>query len=193
MPFRTCLQLVVVMLIREILGQEGELLPCVVQDVQYSGLDKEFLKSLDITVVDDPDAFDLLNANTLVVHRTKPSKCYDSNHAVLILMQLERSYGLLGGSWPASMITENNWANPGGCLVSSHDPACVVPGLQDMFEHYNVDDKFVENRFRPPGVVKTYTVKDKESFQATTEAAGSIQECPNPKSELSAQPSTMQT
>jgi hypothetical protein len=44
----------------------GNLLPCVVQDPRYSNLDKRFPRSLDFTVVDGPDAFSLINANSLV-------------------------------------------------------------------------------------------------------------------------------
>lgn len=48
--------------------ETGKLLPCIIQDICYSDLDKQFLRSLDFTVVDDPDAFSLINANSLALN-----------------------------------------------------------------------------------------------------------------------------
>ncbi|KAH7310976.1 hypothetical protein BKA65DRAFT_558803 [Rhexocercosporidium sp. MPI-PUGE-AT-0058] len=153
MPIHTGFQLVIVKMIREILGEENQPLPCVIQDICYSGLDKEFLTTLDFTVVDDPDAFGFINTNTLVFH---------------IGTYLRIAWWICAGTWPAAMITENFWANPTGSLVHEPPPSYVFPGLKEMFTHYETDKEFIEKRPRNASILNIYTLKDMQGSDADT-------------------------
>ncbi|KAG4432718.1 hypothetical protein IFR05_011796 [Cadophora sp. M221] len=155
MPYRTGYILAVVMMIREVFGEENQPLPCVIQDICYSGVDKYFLKTLDFTVVDDPDALGLINANTLVFH---------------IGTYVRVAWWICAGTWPAAIITEKYWANPTGSLLGSSLPSYVVPGLKEMYTHYEVDKEVKENVFFEPRIVNIYTIKDTEGSSSAGKA-----------------------
>jgi FPC/CPF motif-containing protein YcgG len=46
-------------------SEAGNSLLCVVQDPAYSALEKSFLRTLSLNVVDDPDAFSCIDAGSL--------------------------------------------------------------------------------------------------------------------------------
>jgi hypothetical protein len=93
--------------------EPGKPLRCVIQDPGFSEIDKQILSSLGMEVVDDPDAFAHINANTMVVH--------------------VRGYHCLTryvceGTWPAAMITDV-WSPP---FVTACPSWYDV--VEDMFE-----------------------------------------------------------
>lgn len=65
-------------------------LPCVFQDPQTPKSEQKFLRSLGHTTVDDPDAFDLIDASSLVVGIGFGVETY-----------------LLKKAWPAAILTED--------------------------------------------------------------------------------------
>jgi hypothetical protein len=69
-------------------------LPCIFQDPQTCRFEKQFLRSLGHTVVNDPDAFGLINANSLVIYIHNPGM---------------EAY-ILKGVWPAAIVA---WKSDG--------------------------------------------------------------------------------
>ena len=55
------------------LAEPGKPLPCIIQDPVYSKTCKEILTSLGLRVVDDPDAFSLINSSSLVYFLGTPA------------------------------------------------------------------------------------------------------------------------
>jgi hypothetical protein len=102
-------------------GSEAEnLLPIVAQDPAYSELEKTFLRSLGITVVDDPDAFSSINSGSLVFH---------------IATHFDLAWWISTGSWPVAMIC-NDWGNPRPELCAHMPPFCCQR-VHSMFQHYH--------------------------------------------------------
>lgn len=160
--FGTSVQLTVVMKIREVLGgmqlvnsdinglttdifkDNGKMLPCIAQDPVYSPLDKPFLRSMDITVVDDPDAFSLIDENSLVfLIGTFPRILWWIGDRVL----------------PAAIITEKGYDDLHPCQKGSLPPY-VEPDLRKMLQQYDVDDRFSEEYFHQYEITKLYVRKD---------------------------------
>jgi hypothetical protein len=106
-------------------------LPIVAQDPAYSELEKSFLRSLSITVVDDPDAFSSINSGSLVFH---------------IATYFDLAWWISTGSWPVAMIC-NDWGNPRPELCEHMPPSCRQR-VYFMFQHYhqtpflNIDRRF---------------------------------------------------
>lgn len=95
-------------------------LPCVVQDPAYSELEKVYLRLLDLEVVDDPDAYSRIDADSLVF--------YFGGY-------FEFAWWIAEGLWPAVMIT-NDWGNPRPVLVDMY-PAYYATFVHYMFQHYD--------------------------------------------------------
>jgi len=71
-------------------------LPCIFQDPMTSRFEQRFLQSLGHKVVDDPDAFALINANSLVIFIHNP--CMEEFIAE--------------GVWPAAILAWASWESP---------------------------------------------------------------------------------
>ena len=97
-----------------------ESLPVLAQDPDYSELEKDFLRSLDITVAEDPDAFSSINPGSLVFH---------------IGTYFDLAWWISAGSWPAAMIC-NDWGNPRPELCNHMAPFCRQR-VHYMFQHYH--------------------------------------------------------
>ena len=95
-------------------------LPCVIQDPDYSEIEKTYLRSLGLDVVDDPDAYSRIDTESLVFH---------------IAGYFEFAWWIAEGPWPAVMITDD-WGNPRPELVEPY-PAYLVTFVHGMFQHYD--------------------------------------------------------
>ncbi|CAG8970872.1 hypothetical protein HYALB_00000851 [Hymenoscyphus albidus] len=85
------LQLAAALKICEVLGEPGNPLPLIAQEHQYSEFEKDFLKTrLNVKTVDDPDAFTLINNQSLVFY-TNIGPHID--------------YFVSKGEWPAALLT----------------------------------------------------------------------------------------
>lgn len=99
--------------------EPGKPLPCVIQDPVYSKLDKEFLTSLDLQVVDDPDAFDKIDSGTFVL------RVGDYAHM---------SRWICDGVWPAAMFS-NDWRTDLSRYEPSYPKGWLDP-VPKMFNDY---------------------------------------------------------
>lgn len=99
---------------------EGTPLPCIVQDPDFSALDKEFLRSLDVTAVDDPDAFTLINSTSLVMEVGGFNFLYE---------------WIAQGTWPAAIICYSlNQTSRNGMINSMVEAFRREPGIVQNFE-----------------------------------------------------------
>ncbi|EKD16764.1 hypothetical protein MBM_05233 [Drepanopeziza brunnea f. sp. 'multigermtubi' MB_m1] len=135
-------------------AQEGKLLPCFIQDPTYSRFDKEFLKGNAFNVVDDPDAFSMINANSLVMNMDN---------------EVSRLWWICEGTWPAVLITENHWVDKKREADFVSQPPYMLPGLNKMFEAYERDEEFDQSWFYcEKGILNIYIRKD-EATPALTQ------------------------
>ncbi|KAI9050640.1 hypothetical protein LZ554_005798 [Drepanopeziza brunnea f. sp. 'monogermtubi'] len=155
----TGMKLALLMHMRRILSpQEGKLLPCVIQDPTYSRLDKEFLRENRFNVVDDPDAFSMINANSLVMNMDN---------------EVSRSWWICDGTWPAVLITENHWVDNKREADFASQPPYMLPGLNRMFEAYERDEEFDQSWFYcEKGILNIYIRKDEATLALTIEGGG---------------------
>ncbi|KAI9761331.1 MAG: hypothetical protein M4579_001121 [Chaenotheca gracillima] len=116
---RTGLQLAAALTIRDTLGGSTGPLTCVVQDPVYSTLEKDYLRSIGLEVVDDPDAFSRINAETLVIN---------------ISTYFEMDWWIADGIWPAAMVT-NDWENPRSLFVANY-PSSYAAEVRCLFQGY---------------------------------------------------------
>ncbi|KAJ5040615.1 uncharacterized protein L3040_006264 [Drepanopeziza brunnea f. sp. 'multigermtubi'] len=151
----TGMKLALLMHMRRILSpQEGKLLPCFIQDPTYSRFDKEFLKGNAFNVVDDPDAFSMINANSLVMNMDN---------------EVSRLWWICEGTWPAVLITENHWVDKKREADFVSQPPYMLPGLNKMFEAYERDEEFDQSWFYcEKGILNIYIRKD-EATPALTQ------------------------
>ncbi len=94
--------------------------PCFIQNPSYSELEKSFLPSLNLKVVDDPDAFSCIDAGSLVFN---------------IGTYMDLAWWISIGIWPAAMIT-NDWGNPDS-VFCDRMPLFCCRRVRSMFDHYN--------------------------------------------------------
>lgn len=106
-----------------------------IQDPAYSELEKEYLRSLGFEVVDDPDVFARIDANSLVFH---------------ISTYLSIAWWIFDGVWPAAMVT-SDWGNAGS-ILSMNYPSHYPTDVHAMFEEYDhvpfIDDGNEESEWR---------------------------------------------
>ncbi|CAG8951671.1 hypothetical protein HYFRA_00005471 [Hymenoscyphus fraxineus] len=123
---RTAKQIAATIKISEVLGEPGNPLPITAQEIVYSNLEKEYLATrLGITVVDDPDAFPLINNGTLIFAVGAPVNLF---------------YWISQGKWPGAMITTNsNLAS-----LARHFTPAMCTEMSRMWGHY--DGFFISNR-----------------------------------------------
>ena len=105
-----------------LLEESDKPMTCTVQDPAYSELEKDYLRSLDLEVVDDPDAYSRIDATSLVFH---------------LGGYFDFAWWIAEGVWPAVMIT-SDWGNPRPALVR-HNPAYFVTFVHYMFRHYDCE------------------------------------------------------
>lgn len=110
---------------------------------------------MDFTVVDDPDAFGLINANSLVF-------------AMGVYPRI--MWWICDGVWPAAILTEKGYEDAANVFrdMMHGVPAYVAPGLREMFREYKVDELFREKDFHQPGITKLYLRKGGKKSQADT-------------------------
>jgi hypothetical protein len=85
---------------------EEKPLPCVIQDPDCSALETEYLNSLGLEVVLDPDIFAKIETESLVYFRGT---------------YLSLAWWTSDGTWPRAMVTED-WSNR-DIVKSKHDPS----------------------------------------------------------------------
>lgn len=106
-------------LIGNVLIENGKPLPCVIQDPGYSNLDHEYLRTLGLEPVDDPDGFSRINSGSLVFH---------------ISTYLFIAWWICDGVWPAAMVCDD-WGDCDPYLSESH-PSYCAPSVNAMFQEY---------------------------------------------------------
>jgi hypothetical protein len=101
-------------------SEPGSPLPCTIQDPAYSTLDHEYLLSLGLHPVDDPDAFSRIDTNSLVLH---------------IGTYLSLAWWICDGVWPTAMVC-NGWSDIDPDDAASYPEYCAT-GVCAMFWEYD--------------------------------------------------------
>jgi hypothetical protein len=120
-------------------------LPCVFQDPVTSKFEQRFLQSLGHKVVDDPDAFGLINANTLVIFLHNPG--------------MEEWIVQGAPAWPAAMVVWESgpaWPDPEGDLHRGREQIEIQVQLFErayrilpFMENEVIHPEGSESRYRP--------------------------------------------
>ncbi|CAG8953016.1 hypothetical protein HYFRA_00003208, partial [Hymenoscyphus fraxineus] len=115
------LQLAAALKISEVLGEPEDPLPIFAQEIRYSTIEKEYLrKNLRVTVIDDPDAFALIDKHTMLI---------------FCCLGPEFAYEVSKGPFPGAMITGHPTIDGASdALDCSSD--IIIPAVE-MFRHYN--------------------------------------------------------
>ncbi|CAG8981644.1 hypothetical protein HYALB_00013953 [Hymenoscyphus albidus] len=115
------LQLAAALKISEVLGEPEDPLPIFAQELRYSTIEKEYLrKNLRVTVIDDPDAFALIDKHTMLI---------------FCCLGPEFAYEVSKGPFPGAMITGHP-TNDGASDALDFSSDIIIPAVE-MFRHYN--------------------------------------------------------